>query len=59
MIKDNIKSLCSEQHRSITQVERSAGISKGYIHNLENPTLDVLRRIARALGVTVCELIQE
>lgn len=47
----------------LTELAERAGISKGYVSQLEggagaNPTLDVLLRIAEALDVTIADLIQ-
>lgn len=43
------------------QLAHAAGLSRGYVQKIEHaracPTLDVLLRIARALGVTVVELL--
>lgn len=46
---------------SISQLAAASGLSKGYVLRLEtdpagNPSLDVLRRIADALDVTVADL---
>jgi len=52
------------ERRKLTQTElaRRARVPQGYISALElgektNPGLDVLRRLARALGVPVAELL--
>jgi transcriptional regulator with XRE-family HTH domain len=53
------------ERRKLTQLElaRRARVPQGYISALEsgektNPGLDVLRRLARALGVPVAELLE-
>lgn len=57
MIRDNIKRICKEKGRTVQSVEDKAGISPGYIYNMKNPTYDLLKRIADALEVDVCDLI--
>lgn len=57
-----IKKLREAQGIGLAELARSAAVSKGYLHDLENqpsgnPTLDTLRRIAEALQVTVADLI--
>lgn len=59
MVKDNIKRICKEQGRTISEIEQQAGISKGHIHHLRNPRLSMLKDIASALDVTVEDLIRE
>jgi transcriptional regulator with XRE-family HTH domain len=53
------------EKRGMTQLELAtkAGVAQGYLSNLEagakkNPGLDVLKRLARALGVPVGELLE-
>jgi transcriptional regulator with XRE-family HTH domain len=53
------------ESRDLTQVElaKRADVTQAYIAKLEagekkNPSLDVLKRLARALGVPVTELLE-
>ena len=59
MIRDNIKRICKENGRTIYGLEKSIHISKGYIYNMENPTYNMLKKIADELDVDVCDLIGE
>jgi len=48
---------------SMADLAKKASITDAYIANLEtgkkaNPSLDVLKRLARALGVPVTELLE-
>jgi transcriptional regulator with XRE-family HTH domain len=50
--------------KGLTQIEvcRKARLGQGYLAQLElgikrNPSLDVLKRLAKALGVTVTDLL--
>ena len=58
-----IRRLREAQGRSLTEVASKCSISKGYLSSIEsgsgqvNPTLDVLRRIAGVLDVTIGELV--
>lgn len=61
-VGQRIKKLREAQGMGLAELARSAAVSKGYLHDLENqpsgnPTLDTLRRIADALKVTVADLI--
>jgi len=53
------------ERRGLTQMELSqlAGVSQSVISNIENecisPTVRVLQKLARALGVSVSELLNE
>ena len=53
------------ERQGLTQVQlaKKAGVTQAYIAKLEagdkaNPTLDVLKRLARALGVPVTYLLE-
>lgn len=59
LIRSNIKRICKEQGRSVSSVEHSIGISKGYVYNMKNPTIGLLRKIADELNVDVCELLTD
>lgn len=59
----NVKHLRTQ--RSLTQIAlaKKARVSQAFIAQLEtgaetNPTLDTLRRLAKALKVTVAELVE-
>lgn len=59
MIRDNIKRICHEKNRTVSDLEHKVGMSKGYIYNMKNPTYNLLKGIADELKVDVCELISE
>lgn len=57
-----IKKLRTERGLTQEQVARQAGVTKNYITMLETgarkaPSLPVLKRLAKALGVPVTELL--
>jgi transcriptional regulator with XRE-family HTH domain len=58
-----IRSLREAQRMTQEQLARRAGVTQGYIGHLErglkkNPSLPTLKRIAKALGVPVTELLE-
>lgn len=59
MIRENIKKICKEQGKTIDSLEKDANISRGYIYNMKNPSINLLQKIAETLGVDVCELLAE
>ncbi|RWR15041.1 helix-turn-helix domain-containing protein [Siminovitchia fortis] len=64
MIGLHIKELREQQGYSLSKLAEKAGISKSYLSYIErdmqkNPSLQVLSKIARPLGVTVEQLLQE
>lgn len=59
MIRENIKQICKSKGLTITSVENGAGISRGYIYNMVNPSYETLKRIANAMEVDVCDLIAD
>ena len=59
LIRDNIKRICKSKGQTITSVEHDAGISRGYIYNMVNPSYATLKRIADAMDVDVCDLIAD
>ena len=57
-----IKSLRIERGLTQAQVAQKVGVTKNYITMLErgdrkNPSLDIVKKIAKALGVPVTELL--
>jgi transcriptional regulator with XRE-family HTH domain len=57
-----IRTLRTGQAKGLADIATATGLSKGYLSELENaedanPTLDVLQRIAKALDVTIADLI--
>jgi XRE family transcriptional regulator, master regulator for biofilm formation len=55
----------TREARGINQAElaKKARVSQGYVSKLEagaqrNPSIDILKRLARALGVPVTELLE-
>src|SRR3954451_22604649 len=62
---DRIKLRREEKRMTAAQLARAAGISKGYLSDLEasdsekaRPSADVLFRIATALGTSVADLLE-
>ena len=58
-----LRKLRTERGMSMADLAKKASITDAYIANLEtgkkaNPSLDVLKRLARALGVPVGELLE-
>lgn len=63
MLGDNIRKIRKSKSISVNNLSKIAGISLGYISDLENnkaqnPTLDKLKTIASALGVEVEEFFK-
>lgn len=56
---DTIKDLCEEKGMSICDLERAADVGNGIIGKWRtaNPRIDRLEAVAKALGVTVAELL--
>ncbi len=61
MIYENVKRISSKKGRSIRSVEIQAGLGNGVIRGwkISSPTIDSLRAVAKALGVSLEELIKE
>jgi transcriptional regulator with XRE-family HTH domain len=57
-----LKQLREERHLTQTELARRAKVTTGFISLMESgqrdPSLTVLRRLAKALGVTVAELVE-
>jgi transcriptional regulator with XRE-family HTH domain len=58
-----LKALREERGWSMAELVKKADVTDAYIAQLEtrkkkNPSLDVLKRLARALGVPVGELLE-
>ena len=58
-----IKRLLKERGMSQLQLAEKSGVPQGYISELaagkkKNPSLEALQKLARALGVTVSELLE-
>ncbi len=58
-----IKTLREKRGLSQTEVARRSGVTRFYVSQLEsglrkNPSLPVLKRLAKALGVPVTELLE-
>ena len=67
-VGDRIKQRREEKRISSAELARRAGISKGYLHEIENydvdkpppkPSAEVVFRIATALGTTVADLLEK
>ena len=59
-----LKTYRSERSLSLDNLERKTGISKGYLSQLErgaksNPGIDVVKKLARGLGVHIGDLVEE
>ena len=61
MIFDKVKKLCDDRGISIRQLEINAGIGNGVVSGWKEsiPMSDTLRKVAKALNVTVDELLKE
>ncbi len=64
MIGSNIKRLREDKKLGLNETARRAGISAGYLSSLErgekkNPSLDLLKKIAEVLGVSIKDLLPE
>ncbi|AOH55877.1 transcriptional regulator [Peribacillus muralis] len=64
MIGYRVKSLREERNMSISELSTKSGVAKSYISSLErnlqtNPTILVLEKIARILGIKVDALLYE
>jgi len=62
-LASNLRRLRIAHHRSLSQLARDTGVSKGTLSAIEsghgNPTIDTLTLLAGALGVSIAELLQE
>ena len=61
-IQDKLRSLRKTKELSVKKLSKDSGVSEAYLHQLEygirkNPSGDVLRKLALALGATVADLI--
>ncbi|NUM55793.1 MAG: helix-turn-helix transcriptional regulator [Candidatus Hydrogenedentes bacterium] len=61
-LAEKVKSLREARRLSVEELAESSGISKPYIWQIEsgrraNPTGEVLRKLAAALGTTVSDLV--
>ncbi len=58
----NFKTIRLRMNKSQGDIARALGVDRGYISNIENgkrnPTLDTIEKIAKALGVSVGEMLQ-
>lgn len=64
IIGSNIRKIRTEKGITQTEIQKLTGISNVYLSNIENgiknnPSTEVLEKIAKALGVTFSELIRE
>lgn len=64
MIGYRVKSLREERKLSISELSAKSGVAKSYISSLErnlqtNPTILVLEKIAKILGIKVDSLLNE
>jgi len=58
----NLKRIRTEKSISQSDIANSLGVSRGFISNIENgktnPTLATIARLAKAVGVSVDELLR-
>jgi transcriptional regulator with XRE-family HTH domain len=64
MVKLKVKEIAEKKGISMGKLSRLADIDRNTVKKLYNdgrysPTIDTLHRVARALGVTVADLIEE
>ncbi|MDC4242139.1 MULTISPECIES: helix-turn-helix domain-containing protein [Clostridium] len=64
MVGSKIAEIRNSKGISLSKLARDAGISKGYLSNIENgikenPSVELLEKIASALGVNVSDLFDE
>lgn len=61
MLLEGIKRRCAANGMTIAELERKAGIGNGIIRRWDemNPRLENLKAVAKALDVTVDELLRE
>ncbi|GIN19903.1 MAG TPA: helix-turn-helix domain-containing protein [Bacillus bacterium] len=64
MIGFHIKELREQRGFSLSKLAEKAGISKSYLSYIErdmqkNPSLQILSKIARPLGISVDQLVQD
>jgi len=64
MVFDNVKKLADEKGWSIRELERRAGVTNGVVakwKGKENakPSADSVRKVARALNVSMATIIKE
>lgn len=63
-LADNLRRLRQEKQLSLPVLSLQAGVSKGYVYSLEkgemdNPSVDVLFKIAKVLDCTIADLTGE
>ena len=64
MIKLKVKEIAEQKGFSMGKLSRGADMDRNTVKKLYNdgrysPTIDTLHRVAKALGVTVADLIEE
>lgn len=61
MLLHNIKRLCAEQGITIAELERRAGLTPTTMAKwvTDMPSVDKVARVAKALGVTIEELLED
>ncbi len=60
-IFDRIKTAADEQKKSIMAIEKEAGVANGTISKWDKskPRINTLAKVARVLGISIDELIEE
>lgn len=62
MLSENLKKIRNEKKLGIRELERLSDVSHTIIMNIEkekykNPTIDTVSKLARALNITIDELV--
>jgi transcriptional regulator with XRE-family HTH domain len=62
-VGDNIRRLAEKKGITIYKVMKSSGVSMAYMYDLvnnkqTNPSVDILKKIAKALDVNIDELVK-
>lgn len=59
-MKIHLNAVRSVKNMSIRELSKRSGVAKSHIQNIEagavSPSIDVMCKLAKALGVPVCEL---
>lgn len=63
LICSNIKEIRQEKNLTISELAKKSGVTKSYLSTLEknsqsNPSIGILIKISKALGVSVNDLIE-
>ncbi|WP_066895721.1 helix-turn-helix domain-containing protein [Clostridium nigeriense] len=64
MVGSKIAEIRNKRGISLSKLSRESGVSKGYLSELENgikenPNIEILDKIAKALGISVSDLFEQ